>query len=562
MKKILILLLVAVMTATALSSCMLFHKHTYAEEWSTSNIEHWHDATCKHTDEKANLGNHVDNDANTFCDVCNYKMSKGIWTQNTTAADGALIWAPDKSLTIVAESLDNATEKLQKHFNTHWFGNSKEQPMANLVAPNPSDDGATPANHIILGDHGYTISDTAYELLYKFADIYSLEDNGEAAYLIYADGGSLAVAYSDIFAYNIAINYIIDNLTDREYYANGIVKSEIFNILDMTNAEREKIREEQIQTLSPILGEDGVNALAGLYRLYDEDLYIWLANLYEPSLYYNGVYYGGGFYYSNSARNYEGYLPDAESTGQALAILDNSGLAAALGATGVWGAPNDGWWGKYDENDDEPRKVDDRTIYVHEYLPDEMWRQLYTFATTLAANGFQHPQWVSVVPNRLSRDTGWIKGIVQMYRKSSAYDPEKDGAVSAFFAPVNSTVSLTAKLGRPSVAQAVSKVVPTAVDDSLQSKEEWYKYLDNLFTGGSYSAGHYLNSNISKIEKAGRFNDTLQYLESHQKDNGLWEDEVNYDTVSCLMKVAGFWDSKRPLPKAEAAIESLKQIIY
>ena len=563
MKKLLILLLVVVMTASSLFSCGLFHKHTFASEWSTDAKGHWRAATCKHTEEKSNAGDHVDGDSNAFCDVCNYKMAKGIWTQNTSSADGELIWSPNKSLTIVAESLDNATEKLQNHFNTHWFKGTDNPLKAQLSAPNPPDDGSTPANQIIVGDHSYAITDIAYELLYKFADIYALEDNGEAAYLIYAEGGSIAIAYSDAFAYNVAINYIIDNLTDREYFAKGIVKSEIFNILDMVNSEREKLRAEGIEALAPILGDKGVDALAGLYRLYDEDLYVWLANLYEPKFYYGDVYYGGGFYYSNSARNYEGYIPDAESTGQALAILDNSGLAAALGATGVWGAPNNGWWGKYDESDNAPRTVDDRTIYVHEYLPDEMWRQLYTYATTLAANGFKHPHWVSVTDSRLSRDTGWLKGIVQMYRKSSAYDPERDGPVPASATLASPAVALSYRLGGLSTAQAVSKVVPAAsVEEGLQSTAEWYKYLDNLFAGGSYSAGHYLNSNISKIRNAGRFDDTIRYLEEHQKDNGLWEDEVNYDTVSCLMKVASFWGKSNPMPKAEAAVESLKQIIY
>ena len=45
----------------------------------------------------------------------------------------------------------------------------------------------------------------------------------------------------------------------------------------------------------------------------------WLANLYYADI--------GGFYFSNSARNFNGFLPDLESTVQALGFITNSGMA-------------------------------------------------------------------------------------------------------------------------------------------------------------------------------------------------------------------------------------------
>ncbi len=36
------------------------HEHTYSEVWSSDETYHWHDATCEHTTEKSDLGQHND----------------------------------------------------------------------------------------------------------------------------------------------------------------------------------------------------------------------------------------------------------------------------------------------------------------------------------------------------------------------------------------------------------------------------------------------------------------------------------------------------------------------
>ncbi len=50
------------------------HVHTFSEEWTKSTTEHWHEATCDHTDERGSVGQHVDADNNGKCDVCDYAM--------------------------------------------------------------------------------------------------------------------------------------------------------------------------------------------------------------------------------------------------------------------------------------------------------------------------------------------------------------------------------------------------------------------------------------------------------------------------------------------------------
>ena len=71
--------------------------------------------------------------------------------------------------------------------------------------------------------------------------------------------------------------------------------------------------------------KETVLALGNLLDLYGDEMYRWLARLYDPKI--------GGFYYSNSARDYEGFLPDVESTAQALYAMGNNGLFERFGGS-------------------------------------------------------------------------------------------------------------------------------------------------------------------------------------------------------------------------------------
>ncbi len=50
------------------------HTHTYSTEWSYDENQHWHAATCEHTDLRSEVGDHVDEDVDGFCDVCGYEV--------------------------------------------------------------------------------------------------------------------------------------------------------------------------------------------------------------------------------------------------------------------------------------------------------------------------------------------------------------------------------------------------------------------------------------------------------------------------------------------------------
>ena len=50
------------------------HTHTYEETWSVDAGHHWNASTCGHTGAVKDLERHADEDVNGYCDTCNYLM--------------------------------------------------------------------------------------------------------------------------------------------------------------------------------------------------------------------------------------------------------------------------------------------------------------------------------------------------------------------------------------------------------------------------------------------------------------------------------------------------------
>lgn len=78
--KIFALILVVALSLLALASCGDKSnvnddcQHTFDTEWSTSETEHWHAATCLHGEIKDSLAQHTDADEDGKCDVCAYEI--------------------------------------------------------------------------------------------------------------------------------------------------------------------------------------------------------------------------------------------------------------------------------------------------------------------------------------------------------------------------------------------------------------------------------------------------------------------------------------------------------
>ena len=151
--------------------------------------------------------------------------------------------------------------------------------------------------------------------------------------------------------------------------------------------DRTEQREKAFFSVADELGDSAVNELRALYGIYDERYYLWLASLWQPEI--------GGFYYSVSGRDTEGFMPDIESTVQALNSLGRLGLNSAM-----------------DEDETKARYT-------------KMRRAIIRFAKSLEdpLDGyFYHPQWgKDISVSRRGRDAGWSVQAINAYGEKPDY---------------------------------------------------------------------------------------------------------------------------------------------
>lgn len=330
--------------------------------------------------------------------------------------------------------------------------------------------------------------------------------------------------------------------------------------LDAKRAEQLKKALDNIDGLSKDIfnldSSDGKvrELLENIHGLYGTEVYTWLAGLYEPDLALSDPYYAdyagydgegdtdyikiGGFYYSNSARDNYGYLPDLESTGQALNLLDDAGLDGT------------------------------RNTVIGDQLPEAVRKQIYNFALSLKSSDgyYYHPQWrTSISSSRKGRDKGWGNEIlnslgssarsISALAASNVASAVSDGSVSSVMA-ASSSYDYTIPTGTP--AQAAF---------SYNSWTELKAYVDYwLFNvKNSYTMGNTINSNISAIQNKGLREPLVNYLVILQNEyfkNGLFETELSYNACNGVMKLCGiFGGSYAKYPYAEEAVSNIISVM-
>lgn len=264
------------------------------------------------------------------------------------------------------------------------------------------------------------------------------------------------------------------------------------------------MRIEILDKLESRIGREAREELSSFLDTYNEGVYIWLAGLYEPSL--------GGFYYSNSAKYTEGYLPDLESTMQALRLVQCTGLLSARGRT------------------------------LRDSLPEKMRISVASFVQGLQSpedGYFYHPQWGRRigVPRR-SRDNTWGLKLLEELGYSPLY---------------------------PTALERLSgSEKPLTAPAHLRSLKAFKEYLAEFdLENKSYSTGNILQAQATQIKVAGKeYVDALfDWLNSERKQNGLWENEINYASVNGLMKLMMIYViCERPLPNALAALNAATSV--
>ena len=162
-------------------------------------------------------------------------------------------------------------------------------------------------------------------------------DGDNAAYVIYFDEDGAAVVWNHDVAAMCAVKYFTENYLGKPTlkiksgakYVGKISVSA--NEEEYQMAEDAKFESEWAARFNVIANPTVRAAVKDFYEdFYDPEKMIrWWAGLYDPDL--------GAFYYSNSARDYEGFLPDIESTMQIVnrlrAFDPDEDLANYLGPT-------------------------------------------------------------------------------------------------------------------------------------------------------------------------------------------------------------------------------------
>lgn len=348
--------------------------------------------------------------------------------------------------------------------------------------------------------------------------------------------GSIAVWWSDPYIEDYAINLFIN-----EYVKKGNLSldanytyTDIFSLSERMKADEEVVREGYYAAIAEGLGQDAADAMRGLYSLYDERLYLWEASLYDPGV--------GGYYYSNSALANEGYLPDLESTVQALRFIANSGMLNNYGGS-----------------------VDD----LHKVFTPEMVEGFVKFAHSCQSPDdgyYYHPQWGTGVSDlRLGRDLGWGVALLSMFDQIPLYNTPGGHKGSLGDPGVSASNVLTSPLSSGSTVTAVSRVVPVAaVADRFSSEEKFEKYFNSFNwadptvgskEGSSYHAGGTLAGQTSQIKAAGMGPKCIELFDAMQErvqenlraanlpENGLWDPHNSYDAVNGVMKITSIYQS-------------------
>ena len=180
---------------------------------------------------------------------------------------------------------------------------------------------------IVIGETNRSISASAYQKLRRLKK----ENETEVSYLIYVDGNDIAIAYEED-SYGIGasfaavMNYFLETVVETlktSSLESGVLYAASIDPIEYQRHLDEVKQNKEWANLEAVAGEDVAEATKEYYSMFSDKLLSWLVDLYDPEI--------GGFYYSNSGRNTEGYLPDIESSFQALSMIENSGMVDHLG---------------------------------------------------------------------------------------------------------------------------------------------------------------------------------------------------------------------------------------
>ena len=455
-------------------------------------------------------------------------------------------WTSISSVNLVSDETGSWQDSLIKRFKTNT---SLTLNVATSSTPQS-------ANELCIGETQRSVSIVAYEKLeQKIAE--SEYDNPDG-YVIYIENGSIGIAYTSPVARTEAINRLLEMSASVELVLErGVVSTAAYSLVERAGEGREKMYERYLTDIRVRLITAGVSDadqivenLRTFYSLYDTDTLLWLANLYDIER--------GGFYFSNSARDTVGFLPDLESTSFVLSLADNGGLFADFGG-----------------------------LYKHG-IPEFMNGPMSSWIRSMQDPDdgcFYHPQWgKSVGSSRVGRDLDSAIYLLNRLGTNPMYAIPGNSDFTPTGPDTASAVALTSPLKSGKIS-AVSSVVATAslsLPAYLQSLTAWQTYLESLGINeeeNSYPVGNTLCS-INRFireaddqyeaanpngEKAAFSTILLNFLNETQiPEIGLWEynygkrkddydptDGIGYNGTNGLMKISVAYGGRNNNRKAK-----------
>ena len=437
----------------------------------------------------------------------------------------------------------------------------KKGPIGIVTDTEPESSG-----EIVIGSSNRDVTARAKAELEK---LISADADADVGYVIYSYGGSVALYWTIEGMHTIAVADLVSVFVNEKNMtvSDGVVHSVLFDA-------DEYAEECDWLALKVTCPSDVYTALRRLSSYYDADrLAGWMANLWDDEI--------GGFYFSISARDNEPYLPDIESTSQALGWLYNNNFISSH---------NDG-------------------------IPNDIKMKVVDFAKSLqSANDgyFYHPQWGQsrdqLQVDRYARDLSWATGIINRYTVDRDGDGILEKQYPNFCAPegtkcelhagteercsfVSQASSITASMQNSvtgalgsQVSSAVSKINNSTVRATASSRPDYtsevtfrdWLYATNSSMGTSSGNAQVINALQDEIIANGYCEVLLDFLDEKQQEiydtqvgsfetpTGLWQYTYDYHAVWGLLKYTPFYNDKvygRELKYAEHIVDSCIEVI-
>ena len=314
------------------------------------------------------------------------------------------------------------------------------------------------------------------------------------------------------------------------------------DIKDMTPIELKAYKDEhRFDEVEAAVGKEAADALRKLYDFYDKDKLIdWIAGLYDPE--------AGAFYYSNSARDYEPFRADVESTRQATSLIASSG------------------------------GMESRNC-----LPSDIKKKILAFVNAMQSpidGYFYHSQWPKGKNNlntdRYGRDISSALGLINDLHIDADGDGIEEQQYPLYCAP-NGTKCKRHRgtdeccafpLIDPALApeylpesEPVIKAAPqkSGMHPDYSSREAFAAWLD-VFNGTvkeDSGNAHKLSAISGEIRNHGYADIVLDQLDRAQAEvyeeqiaagiepTGLWQRHVNYKAVWGLLKFSSYYNNPK-----------------